>query len=162
MTVVTCGRTSLSERAEAMTRVLREQQGFCLDVGCGQTFDLDNELQHIRVYRCLECARWLCKPCIVAHFEETNDAYRPARERAPIAPAQEITHEEVPHQTSGHDQERGASACAAGVPRTLSEGHPMRAFGVVTGATGEQEWRPASPTTATSTRAVDMRNGQSG
>lgn len=76
MTVVTCGRTNLSDRAEAITRVLREQQGFCLDVGCGRTFDLDNELQHIRVYRCLECSRWLCQPCIVAHFEATTDAYR--------------------------------------------------------------------------------------
>lgn len=82
MTVVTCGRTHLSERSEAITRSMREAQGFALDIGCGRAFDLNNVLQHIQVYRCLECARWLCRPCIVAHFEETSDAYRPTEGQA--------------------------------------------------------------------------------
>lgn len=93
MTVITCGRTHEDNRAEDITRALREQQGFCLDAGCGRLFDLDVPLQNIRVYRCLECARWLCKPCIVAHFEATNDAYRPSaplREHPPIGAAGEI------------------------------------------------------------------------
>jgi hypothetical protein len=84
VTVVTCGRTNLSDRAEAVTRHMRDVQGFPLDVGCGRAFDLDNGLQHMGISRCFECWRWLCKPCIVAHFEETSDAYVPALE-APIA-----------------------------------------------------------------------------
>jgi hypothetical protein len=72
MTVVACGRTTLSEGAERVTRWMRESEGFRTDGGCGRAFDLDNEIQHMRVYRCLECARWLCKPCMVAHFEESR------------------------------------------------------------------------------------------
>lgn len=72
MTVVICGRTNLSERAEHITRVLREQQGFRGDGGCGRTHDLDNPIQHMRVYRCRECARWLCAPCMDQHFLESR------------------------------------------------------------------------------------------
>lgn len=83
MTVVVCGRTNQDDRIEAITRSLRAAQGFCLDVGCERSFDLDDSIQNLRVYRCLECARWLCKPCIVAHFDETNDAYTPSAAPAP-------------------------------------------------------------------------------
>lgn len=72
-------------------------------------------------------------------------------------------HKEVPHQTSGHGQERGDGA---GVHRPpvhaelsirvqFEPGHQID-DGL------DRDRRPASPTTATSTRAVDMRNGQSG
>lgn len=76
VTIVTCGRTNRSERAEQMTRALREQQGFCLDFGCGRTWDLDNDIQHMGVARCLECLRWMCRACLQAHFETSGDAYR--------------------------------------------------------------------------------------
>lgn len=85
MTVITCGRTNLSERAEAITRVLREQQGFRTDGGCGRAIDLDSEIQHMQIVRCAECLRWLCRPCIIAHFAESRhdttaseEAYRPS------------------------------------------------------------------------------------
>jgi hypothetical protein len=100
VTVITCGRTNLSERAEAITRALRAQQCFCLDVGCGRAFDLDNDIQHIQVYRCFECSRWLCSPCIVAHFEATSDAYVPTKE----VPAQ--TPPPSPASTCGREETR--------------------------------------------------------
>jgi hypothetical protein len=31
------------------------------------------------MYRCVECARWLCRPCILAHFSETSDDKMPFR-----------------------------------------------------------------------------------
>lgn len=70
--VLTCGRTHLSDGAESITRAMREAEGFRTDGGCGRSFDLADPIQHMRVYRCLECARWLCKPCILAHFGESR------------------------------------------------------------------------------------------
>lgn len=61
----------MDARAEAMTRHLREEGGFRTDGGCAREYDLDNPLSHTRVYRCRECARWLCAPCIDQHFEES-------------------------------------------------------------------------------------------
>ena len=72
MTRLTCGRTNLSEAVENRTRALRESQGFRTDGGCGRAYDLDSEIQHLGIYRCLECARWLCQPCLRAHFEESR------------------------------------------------------------------------------------------
>ena len=70
--VLICGRTNLEDRAEAITRVLRETQGFQTDGGCGRSFDLADPIQHLLIYRCVECARWLCKRCIRAHFSESQ------------------------------------------------------------------------------------------
>ena len=82
VTVLICGRTNRSERAEAITRTLREQQGFRTDGGCGRSFDLDNDIQHMGIYRCVECARFLCRPCITAHFEESrHDTQQPRSAR---------------------------------------------------------------------------------
>jgi hypothetical protein len=70
VTVVTCGRTHVNLRAEAIFQAMRESQGFRTDGGCGRSFDLDDMIQIMRVYRCLNCSRWMCRPCMVAHFEE--------------------------------------------------------------------------------------------
>ena len=72
MTVVTCGRSSMDDRVEASLQANRQHQGFQTNGGCGQDFDLDSLIHHMKVYRCVECARWLCKPCIAAHFEESR------------------------------------------------------------------------------------------
>lgn len=85
MTLLLCGRTSLHDRIEEITRVLREDQGFRTDGGCGRAIDLDNPIQHMGIYRCLQCSRWLCKSCIVAHFEETTHAYGTTPQRRPGA-----------------------------------------------------------------------------
>lgn len=115
MTVLTCGRTQLTGRAEALTRAMREEEGFCLDVGCGRAFDLDDPIQHMGVYRCLECARFLCKPCILAHFEATNDAYPPTDSRGRRADGQrESDPKEVQHQ---RHSESGRGAPEPATPR---------------------------------------------
>jgi hypothetical protein len=69
---IVCGITHLDPRAEALTRTLRAAEGFKTDGGCGKPFDLTSALQLARVYRCVECARWLCKACILQHFAETQ------------------------------------------------------------------------------------------
>jgi hypothetical protein len=74
VTVLACGRTNLDDRSEEITRVLREEQGFRTDGGCGRLYDLDNPIGHMRIYRCRECARWLCGPCIDRHFLESDHA----------------------------------------------------------------------------------------
>lgn len=72
MTLITCGITHVERRSEEMTRAMREAGGFELDGGCGLIFDTDYPLQMARLFRCVECGRWLCKTCILAHFEETR------------------------------------------------------------------------------------------
>lgn len=72
MTVITCGVTSLNAQAEAIMRHMREAEGFRTDGGCQRAFNLDSALLASLIYRCVECGRWLCKPCILAHFAETQ------------------------------------------------------------------------------------------
>ena len=147
MTTVTCGRTNLSERAEEITRVLREAQGFCLDVGCGRAFDLDNELQHMRVYRCLECARWLCKPCIDQHFlESAHDTTTTARPRS-----QTVT-EGAGESTRGGDPRTTAERAATVPPAGDRTGRANTEQG------NRSSTQPAarSVTTANDTRGSDL------
>ena len=74
--VVTCGVTHTNERSEAIVRFMREQQGYAIDGGCGRPLDLTNALQQAITYRCVECGRWMCRPCILKHFAETGDDHR--------------------------------------------------------------------------------------
>jgi hypothetical protein len=72
MTLIACGRTNVDDRSEAITRAWREDGGFRTDGGCGFVVDTDNPIQLARLYRCVECGRFLCKPCIFTHFKESN------------------------------------------------------------------------------------------
>lgn len=152
MTVVTCGRTNLSDRAEAITRVLREQQGFALDVGCGQTFDLDNPLSHMRISRCFECWRWLCVPCITAHFEETTDAYRaPGRARGPAA-----TGHGQPSSSGGVDAETRIAMAGAGAADVTTMEHLSMQGVPVVGADFDRT-PPTAPSSAATTNGQNEK-----
>lgn len=73
MTVITCGVTHLIPLVERITQAIRDSHGFKQSGGCGVDFDMDNPTRLNQMYRCVECGRWLCKPCILRHFSETSD-----------------------------------------------------------------------------------------
>lgn len=130
MTVITCGVTYLDHRAEAYVKGLRESQGFVTGGGCAREINLDNPLQAALIYRCLECARFLCKPCIIAHFEETNDAYQPSTadsDRQRDGRTESTTRGGQCHVTApskpGHQERRGIDS-PAGVVGTGQTGRP--------------------------------------
>ena len=83
MTVLTCGISHTDPRSEAIYRALREDAGQRTDGGCGRALDLTNHIQQAITYRCVECGRWLCRPCILRHFAETGDDQRAASSAEP-------------------------------------------------------------------------------
>lgn len=70
--ILTCGITHTHPRSEAIVKALREHEGWEVAGGCGRQLDLTNPIQQAVTFRCVECGRWLCKPCIVAHFTQTR------------------------------------------------------------------------------------------
>ena len=66
--MLTCGLTYTDPRAETFAKVLREDGGFPMTGGCGRPLDLTNNLQQAATFRCIDCGRWLCEPCIRKHL----------------------------------------------------------------------------------------------
>jgi hypothetical protein len=79
---IRCGVTHLLPAAEQITYAMRAAEGFRTDGGCGRAFDLSNPIALALLYRCVECGRWLCKPCILAHFAESGDHITAATQAA--------------------------------------------------------------------------------
>jgi hypothetical protein len=61
-----CGRTNRDDRAEQITRTVREQQGYRIDGGCGRP------MTFVAGYRCAECGRWMHLDCLRGHFAESR------------------------------------------------------------------------------------------
>jgi hypothetical protein len=70
--LMTCGESSPDERAEAMIRSLREEQGFKTEGGCGEPLVFGSLIALARIFRCLECGRWMHQRCLEAHFTESG------------------------------------------------------------------------------------------
>lgn len=71
-----CGASNPNAEVEAHFQALRKTQGFKTDSGCGREIDFENPVHIAMVYRCVECARWMHKVCILAHFAESRHDQR--------------------------------------------------------------------------------------
>lgn len=65
---IACGATYPDAETEARVQALRGQQGLRTDGGCGKA------LPWTYAYRCVECARWFHRTCILRHFSESPAA----------------------------------------------------------------------------------------
>lgn len=62
-----CGSTYQNAEYETRVEDLRAEEGHPVGLGC------QRRLRIMYAYRCVDCGRWFCRPCILAHFAENGD-----------------------------------------------------------------------------------------
>lgn len=81
---ITCGDFHTDPETNERMRVLRSNEGFPTEPGCGK------RMRWTYAYRCAECGRWFDRECILKHFAEHGNDFAESLYRAEKAYSERI------------------------------------------------------------------------